>query len=57
MENQTHQNTEQRLERLSDAIETGSLNQLQSMINAMHPAEIAHLLESSPPARRSFYGN
>ncbi len=54
MENQVHQNTEQRLERLSDAIETGSLKQLQSMINAMHPAEIAHLLESSPPSRRRF---
>ncbi len=54
MENQLHQNTEQRLERLSDVIETGSLIQLQSMINAMHPAEIAHLLESSPPARRHF---
>ncbi|MCF6188959.1 MAG: magnesium transporter [Cocleimonas sp.] len=54
MENQLHQNTEQRLERLSDVIETGSLNQLQSMINAMHPGEIAHLLESSPPTRRRF---
>jgi len=54
MDNQVHQNTEQRLERLSDAIETGSLRQLQSMINAMHPAEIAHLLESSPPSRRRF---
>ncbi len=54
MDNQVHQNTEQRLERLSDAIETGSLLQLQSMINTMHPAEIAHLLESSPPSRRRF---
>jgi len=54
MENQVHQNTEERLERLSDVIETGTLNQLISMINAMHPGEIAHLLESSPPARRSF---
>jgi len=54
MSNQVHQNTEQRLERLSKAIETGSLLQLQSMINAMHPAEIAHLLESSPSSRRHF---
>ncbi len=54
MDNQVHQNTEQRLERLSDAFETGSLLQLQNMINAMHPAEIAHLLESSPPSRRRF---
>lgn len=54
MKNQVHQNTEERLERLSDAIETGSLVQLKSMINAMHPGEIAHLLESSPPTRRRF---
>ncbi len=54
MENQVHQNTEERLERLSDVIETGSLVQLKSMINAMHPGEIAHLLESSPPSRRRF---
>lgn len=54
MENQVHQNTEDRLNRLSDAIQSGSLLKLQGMINAMHPAEIAHLLESSPPSRRSF---
>jgi len=54
MSNQVHQNTEQRLERLSEVIESGSLLQLQNMFNAMHPAEIAHLLESSPPSRRQF---
>ncbi len=54
MSNQVHQNTEQRLERFSEVIETGSLLQLQNMINAMHPAEIAHLLESSPSSRRQF---
>lgn len=54
MNNQVHQNTEERLERLSEAIESGSLFQLQRMINAMHPAEIAHFLESSPPNRRQF---
>jgi len=48
-----HQNIEQKLSRLTDAIESGSLFQLQGMINAMHPAEIAHVLESSPPSRRS----
>jgi len=52
MENQLHQNTEQRLNRLTDAIESGSLFELRGMVNAMHPAEIAHLLESSPPSRR-----
>ncbi|MEE9444229.1 MAG: magnesium transporter [Cocleimonas sp.] len=54
MTNQLHQNTEQRLERLSNAIESGSLTQLRGMLNAMHPAEIAHLLESSPPTRRRY---
>ena len=53
MNNQLHQNTEERLEKLTDTIESGSLFQLQNMINAMHPAEIAHLLESSPPSRRA----
>ncbi len=54
MTNQVHQNSEERLERLSEAVETGSLFQLQRMMNAMHPAEIAHFLESSPPSRRRF---
>ena len=54
MTNQLHQNTEQRLARLRNTIESGSLSQLQSMLNAMHPAEIAHLLESSPPVRRRY---
>jgi len=54
MKKQLHQNTEERLDNLSKAIKSGSLAQLQSMINAMHPAEIAHLLESSPPARRQY---
>jgi len=48
-----HQNIEQKLSRLTETIESGSLFQLQCMINAMHPAEIAHVLESSPPSRRS----
>ncbi|KAG1654040.1 Magnesium transporter MgtE [Nymphon striatum] len=54
MSNQVHQNTEERLERLSEAVESGSLLQLKRMMNAMHPAEIAHFLESSPPTRRLF---
>ncbi len=52
MKNQVHQNTEQRLERLSKAANTGSLVQLQNMLSAMHPAEIAHFLESTPIPRR-----
>ena len=50
--NQVHQNTEQRLERLLEAIDEGSLQQLKHMLSAMHPAEIAHFLESSPITKR-----
>lgn len=53
MTKQVHQNIEQKLSRLTDVIESGSLFQLQDMINDMHPAEIAHVLESSPVSQRS----
>lgn len=43
---------EDRLASLSGAIESGSLFSLQRMLNALHPAEIAHLLESSPSEQR-----
>lgn len=49
-----HQNTEQRLEKLSQAIDAGSLDQLKKLLNAMHPAEIAHFLESTPISRRHY---
>jgi len=52
MEKQVHLNTEQRLDRLSHVADAGSLEQLKIMLSAMHPAEIAHFLESSPIARR-----
>ncbi len=45
-------NKEDRLSSLSGAIEDGSLFTLQRMLNALHPAEIAHLLESSPLSQR-----
>ncbi len=37
---------------VTTAIESGSLIRVQRMLNALHPAEIAHLLESSPPQQR-----
>ena len=37
---------------LTTAIESGSLIRVQRMLNALHPAEIAHLLESSPIQQR-----
>ncbi len=41
-----------RLASLRAALESGTLRGAQRMINALHPAEIAHLLESLPPAQR-----
>ncbi|PID46831.1 MAG: magnesium transporter [Proteobacteria bacterium] len=52
MDNQEHFSKEGRLASLSGAIESGSLFSVQHMLNALHPAEIAHLLESSPPEQR-----
>ncbi len=47
-----HQSSEQRLELLYNAIDSGSLFQVQRMLNAMHPAEMADLIEASPRGRR-----
>ncbi|MGB1255632.1 MAG: magnesium transporter [Thiolinea sp.] len=47
-----HQSSEQRLELLYEAIDSGSLFQVQRMLNAMHPAEMADLIEASPRGRR-----
>jgi magnesium transporter len=41
-----------RLAALRSALERGSMRHGQRLINSMHPAEIASLLESLPPARR-----
>ena len=41
-----------RLKLLRDALESGTLRRVQRMVNALHPAEIADLLESLPPAER-----
>lgn len=41
-----------RLRLLRDALESGTLRRVQRMINSLHPAEIADLLESLPPAER-----
>jgi magnesium transporter len=42
----------QRLRSLNEAFERGTLERVQRLINELHPAEIAHLLESLPPAQR-----
>ncbi len=36
----------------AEALESGTLRKLQRMVNDLHPAEIAHLLESMPGAQR-----
>jgi len=41
-----------RLDRLHAALESGTLQQARRMLNALHPGEIAHLLESLPLAQR-----
>ena len=41
-----------RLASLRAALDSGTLRGAQRMINALHPAEIAHLLESLPPPQR-----
>jgi len=41
-----------RLKLLHDALESGTLQRVQRMVNSLHPAEIADLLESLPPAER-----
>jgi magnesium transporter len=41
------------LQALDEALETGTVWRAGTMLNALHPAEIAHLLESLPPAQRN----
>lgn len=48
----TTEKTDQQLRALSDALESGTLHHAQGMLNALHPAEIAHLLESLPSHER-----
>jgi magnesium transporter len=46
--------TEQSIQALTQALETGTLHNAKGMLNALHPAEIAHFLESVPPYERTF---
>jgi magnesium transporter len=43
---------EANLSRFMQALESGALDNVRLMLNGLHPAEIAHLLESLPPERR-----
>jgi magnesium transporter len=46
------QRADSNLEALSDALQFGALKQARGIVAALHPAEIAHLLESLPPSQR-----
>jgi len=48
----TAENTESKIQALSEALESGTLYTARGMLNALHPAEIALLLESLPPRNR-----
>lgn len=52
MSTHTTLRNESRLAALREALDAGTLRQAHRMVNALHPAEIALLLESLPPARR-----
>lgn len=45
--------TQKRLDNLTRALERGSMGPVRRLLNGMPPAEIAHLLESSPPRERA----
>ena len=51
-EEATETRREPRLERLREALDSGSQQRIGRVVNALHPAEIAELLESLPPAQR-----
>jgi len=46
------QNNETQLERISDALAASDYAQIERLIDGMHPADIADLLESLPPEKR-----
>lgn len=52
MNNEAPNLREPRLNQLRAALESGTLMPVQRMVNALHPAEIADLLESLPPPER-----
>jgi magnesium transporter len=41
-----------RLEALKRALDQGTMRQVHRLVNSMHPAEVASLLESLPPTQR-----
>jgi len=54
VENTQEEQTLTRLQQFSTVLESGTLQQLQLMLNGLFAAEIAHLLESLPRGKREF---
>jgi magnesium transporter len=52
MEPEQHHTRMTRLESLRRALDQGTVRQVGRLVNTMHPAEVASLLESLPPAQR-----
>ena len=48
----THETTPAHLERITEVLGSGTQQQVRQLLNALHPAEIAGLLESLPPPQR-----
>ncbi|GAA5317703.1 MAG: magnesium transporter [Candidatus Pelagadaptatus aseana] len=46
------QQTQSQLGEIQDALDSGTFKPIRRMLNGLEPAEIAHLLESSPPPSR-----
>ncbi|MBX2825359.1 MAG: magnesium transporter [Gammaproteobacteria bacterium] len=46
--------SEDRVERLTDILQSGSVSAARTILQAMHPAEIADVLESLPKSRREY---
>jgi magnesium transporter len=47
-----HVKSQEKLEQLSDALDSGTFTDVRRMLNGMPTADVAHLLESSPPKFR-----
>jgi magnesium transporter len=47
-----HVKSQEKLEELSDALDSGTFTDVRRMLNGMPTADVAHLLESSPPKFR-----
>jgi magnesium transporter len=49
---QEQEKSQKRLQRFSEALESGRLINIRQMVNELHPAEVGHLLESLPRNER-----